>query len=462
MGSVRRDVHTAVTTLSFSAAFLCLLPLMNAAAASGLPTPAPPLDWLSGFIDRHGLWVGLLAVLLAGLSLNLTPCVYPMIPVTLAFFSGQAAGSVRRAVGLACTYVLGMSVSYAVLGVVAASTGALFGSWLQSPLVQIWIAVAIVALALSMFGLYEIRLPQAITRRIGSASTGVGGAFVMGLMVGVVAAPCIGPFIVSLLLLVSQLRNLWQGFLLFFVLGIGMGLPSLTLAVAASRLGQLPKAGAWLVWSRKALGMILLGLALFFLKPLLPARLMGLAVTGLLLGGGVYLGWLERSRASSAAFRWIRWGLGGVLVASAVAVAWPRPPAASGVTWVPYSDGAFAAAVADQRPIVIDVYADWCAPCRELDYVTFRAPDVVAAMEVVSALRIDATGEVSEEVEGFFARYRVLGLPTVLLFDRQGQEHGDLRLLGFIGPKEFLERLKQIKAGSDPKAKTLRDFVLGV
>jgi thiol:disulfide interchange protein DsbD len=344
-----------------------------------------------------------------------------------------------------------MALSYAVLGLLAASTGVLFGSWLQSPLVLIWIAVAITALALSMFGLYELRLPQAITGRLGTASTGLGGACLMGLMVGVVAAPCIGPFLVGLLLLVSQLRNPWHGFLLFFVLGIGMGLPSMVLAVAANRIGNLPKAGAWLIWSKKALGVILLGLALYFLKPLLPARVMQVAVAALLLGAGLYLGWLERSRSPGAVFRAIRWVLGSSLIVGYTAFAWrsvslvrPRPSPVAQLVWVQYSQTALEQAAREQRPVIIDVYADWCLPCVELDHVTFRHPEVVEALKDVATLRIDATGEVSAEAEALFDRYNVYGVPTVLLFDRGGQERKDLRLLGFLGPKEFLERLKQI------------------
>jgi len=400
-------------------------------------------EWLDGVLSQHGLWWGLPAVFLVGLSLNLTPCVYPMVPVTLAFFSSQAAGSLWRAARLAGCYVLGVALTYAVLGLAAAKTGALFGSWLQRPAVLAALAAVVVALALSMFGLYELRPPRALTRRFGQASAGSWGAFLMGLVVGLVAAPCIGPVVLSLLLLVGRLGDPFAGFLLFLVLGLGMGTPYLALGVAANRVGHLPKAGVWLVWSKKALGVLLLGLALFFLKPLLPERAAWLSAAALLAGAGAYLGWLERSRGRGAGFTWVRRVVGGTLITAALVMAWPRPQP-SLVAWVPYSEAALEAAQREHRPIIIDIYADWCLPCVEMEHVTFRDPDVAQALQLVATLRVDATRGVSKEAERFLDRYRIYGAPTMLFFDRSGHERAGLRLLGFAAPDEFLERLRQV------------------
>lgn len=405
---------------------------------------ASPLSWLSDVISQRGIWVGLLAVFAGGLALNLTPCVYPMIPVTVAFFSQQASGARLHTAWLALLYVVGLSLSYAVLGAVTASAGALFGSWLQHPAVLLAIAVGIVALALSMFGLYELRLPQALTQRLGQAPAGAAGAFVMGLAVGFIAAPCIGPFVAGLVLLVAQRGSPWFGFVLFFTLGLGMGLPYVVLGMATQHINRLPKAGPWLVWSKKALGVVLLGLALFFLKGLLPARAFSLGVTGLLLAAGVYLGWLERTSTPSRRFTWFRHAVGVALIVVSIAAAWPRTPAAPLVAWVPYTEAAFEEAQRAQQPILIDIYADWCLPCVEMDHVTFRHPDVVRALSSVATLRLDVTDEVSEEGERLIRQYRVYGAPTILVFDRTGKERTTLRVLGFMTPAEFLEVLEQI------------------
>ena len=410
------------------------------------------MDWLAEFIHQHGLGLGLLAVFVGGLALNLTPCVYPMIPVTLAFFSSQAALSMsrpsdvfRRAVLLATCYVLGLSLNYAILGLIAAKTGALFGSWLQQPAVLLVIAAIIVALALSMFGFCDVRLPSSLTQRFSRASSGYGGAFVMGLVVGIIAAPCIGPFVLSLLLLVSQLGNPVVGFLLFFMLGLGMGTPYLVLGVAANRVGRLPKAGPWMVWSKSVLGVILLGLALYFLRPLLPDRLLRAVVIVWLAAGGVWLGWLQPVDTRSKRFRAVRQVLGVVFLMGALTWGWPQPPAGPRVAWQPYTDTAFQRAQQQHQPVLIDIYADWCAPCVEMDHFTFRHADVVAALGSFATLRLDVTSSVSLEGQRLLQQYNIFGAPTILFFDRSGTERTELRLMGFVPAEEFLRHLRRLE-----------------
>ena len=404
----------------------------------------PPLDWLGETIERRGLWLGLVAVFAAGFALNLTPCVYPLIPVTLAFFSRQTAQRRLPAAWLAAAYVLGISLSYAVLGVIAAKTGSLLGFWLQQPLVLLATAGMILALAMSMFGVFELTVPQALLRPLSRVSDGIRGAFLMGLGIGLIAAPCIGPFVLGLFVFISQRADVWTGFLIFFTLGLGMGLPYFVLATALGRVARLPKAGAWLVWSKQVLGCVLIGLALYMLKPLLPSGGFSIAIAVLLLAAGVYVGWLARSPEMRRRAVWIRRVAGSVLIASAVSVAWPRTPAVAPVAWVPYSEAAFESAKRAKRPILIDIYADWCLPCVEMDHVTFRHPDVVRALSSVTTLRLDVTDEVSEEGERLIAQYRIYGAPTILLFDRTGKERTALRILGFVDPEEFLQILQQI------------------
>lgn len=403
-------------------------------------------EWLADVVSRQGLGLGLFAVFAGGLLLNLTPCVYPMIPVTLAFFNRQSEGSIRRTLGLAILYAAGLSLSYAILGLFASRTGALFGSWLQSPVVILAMASVIVGLSLSMFGLYELRPPQWVMQRLGQASTGAWGAFLMGLSVGLVAAPCVGPFLVSLMLIVGKMSNPAAGFLLFFTLGFGMGLPSILLAVAAQRASRLPKAGQWLIWVKKGLGVVLLGVAAWLIKPLiLPAAFRWLVVL-LLLGSGVYLGWLERSQSRGKKLLWVRRVVGIALLAAALACFLPQGPSIPSVSWQPYTPAALQRAAAARKPTLIDVYADWCLPCVELDRVTFRHPEVVAALQSWSALHIDVTHSATADAEALFQKHDIYGVPTVLLIDAAGVERADLRVTGFVSPAELLQRLKQLQA----------------
>ena len=198
----------------------------GAAAATAAPGAANDFGAL---LERKGLLGALLVVFGWGLLLNLTPCVYPVIPLTVGFFGGQAAGQSRRLFGLAAVYVLGMATTYSALGVAAALSGKLFGSALQSPWVLVGVAAVLTALALSMFGLYDIRMPTSWMQKAGARAGGA-GAYAMGLLVGVVAAPCIGPVVLALLAFVAARQDAAFGFLIFFVLSLGLGLPYLFLA----------------------------------------------------------------------------------------------------------------------------------------------------------------------------------------------------------------------------------------
>ena len=194
---------------------------LTRAGAAGSTAAAGASRDFGDMLDRHGMFLVLLSIFVGGLALNLTPCVYPVIPLTVGYFGNQAAGSSRRRFGLAGLYVLGMATMYSVLGVVAALSGRLFGATLQNPWVLGAIAAALVAMALSMFGVWEIRMPTTLMNRAG-ARAGAAGAFGMGLFVGVVAAPCVGGFIVGLLAFVAARQDPYLGFLFFFTLSLGL------------------------------------------------------------------------------------------------------------------------------------------------------------------------------------------------------------------------------------------------
>ncbi|HPA52122.1 MAG TPA: cytochrome c biogenesis protein CcdA [Thermoanaerobaculia bacterium] len=416
-----------------------LFPLAGARApeAGGAAEAAPAAAPESGPFSGRSLPAILGLVFLAGLALNLTPCVYPLIPITVGFFSRQSEGKTSRTFGLAVAYVLGMSVTYSALGVFAALSGSLFGSWLQKPAVLVVIAAVVLALALSMFGLYELQAPHFITDRTGSKG-GVLGALTMGLFVGFVAAPCIGPFVLSLLTYVAQQGSAPLGFALFFTLAMGLGLPYLVLGTVSGSLKAMPRSGEWMIAVRKVFGFVLVALAAWFLRPLLPERAFAWAVALPLLAGGVWFLFFEKAGAGVRWFRGLKVALGLALLAVG---AWFVVPSkhAEGLAFQPYSDAALASASAAGKPVVIDFFADWCLPCKELEKFTFTDPAVAKALDGWVLLKADLTKSASPEVAALRTRWNVQGVPTIVFVGPDGKETLP-RVVQFEKPAAFLSR----------------------
>ncbi len=403
---------------------------------------APPPGGAAGGGGGADLFAGkslplvLALVFLSGLALNLTPCVYPLIPITLGFFSRQSAGRTSQTFGLALVYVLGMSVTYSALGVFAALSGSLFGAWLQKPAVLVGIALLVVALALSMFGLYEIQAPHFITDRTGSRA-GAAGALTMGLFVGFVAAPCIGPFVLSLLTYVAAKGSVPAGLGLFFTLAMGLGLPYLVLGTLSGSLSKLPRSGEWMETVRRVFGFALVALAVWFLRPLLPPRLWDAGVAAPLVAGGLWLLFFERSGRDIAWWKGVRVALAVGLLAAGTLFALP-PKAAARLSFSSYSEAALGSAAG--RPVMIDFAADWCLPCKELDEKTFTDPAVIAAGKGWVFLKADLTRTGEPEVEALREKWAIRGVPTIVFLGPDGKETGE-RVVGFEPPEEFVRHL---------------------
>ncbi len=384
----------------------------------------------------------LITVFLGGLALNLTPCVFPLIPITIGFFSQQTKGRSGNAFGLAFAYFIGIVLTYSVLGVLAALGGAIFGGALQNPVVVGVVVVVLLALAASMFGAWEIR-PPAWAMQASGGRSGMLGALIMGLLMGIIAAPCIGPFVIGLLTFVGQKGDPVFGFFVFFALASGLGLPYLLLGTFTGLINRLPASGAWMIGVRRVFGVILIAMAAYFAAPMLPGTggdwLMGLT----LVIGALYLLVVDRTGHEQPAIdRVMRLVSAGILVVGLamlpIGLGGGGQAAADGdhLAWQTYDGAAFREAVGSGQPVIVDFYADWCAPCRELDEKTFSDPVVREVLNGFVRFKVDQT-RASEEAVALAREFNVRGVPTVMVY-RDGAEV--FRLTGFETPEAFLKR----------------------
>jgi thiol:disulfide interchange protein DsbD len=398
-----------------------------------------------GLIDK-GLGYAVIAFFLFGLALNLTPCVYPVIPLTIGFFAGQSRQKGSRIFTLALCYVVGIALVFSVLGLVSALAGKQWGFLFQNPWFVILVTIIVLSMAASMFGAFELTVPSSLMTSLGQSRRGVIGSFVMGLTVGVVIAPCAAGIIVGLIGLVAKLGIVAKGTLLFFVMGLGLGLPYLLLAMSSSALNRLPKSGMWMVWIRKLFGILLIGVALYLLVPqgslVHNQQAFYLGVLGIF--GGLLLGFLESSKGYGRAFRITRSVFGCLLiVVGALLVNQSIHSQPAHIDWEDYDGRPVAELQKDNKPILIDFYADFCAACKRLDQETFSDKVVAEAARQFVMVRVDCTSP-DDKTRLLTKRFGVSGLPTIVFLSAEGEEVRSERVVGFLGPEEMFQKMKRL------------------
>lgn len=398
-----------------------------------------------------------------GVLTSLTPCVYPLIPITVSIFGAKQSQSRAQAMALSGLYVLGIALTYSALGATAALTGRAFGTVMQNPWVLGGVALVFVVMAASMFGAFELQLPASLQARLSTVGgTGYAGALAMGLVAGLIAAPCTGPVLAAALAFVATKGSVAYGVGIMFTYALGIGL--LFFLIGAFSV-SLPKSGPWMDTVKSVFGVALLAMALAYAKDLFPAVrsifsaapaaalvAAGVAAAGILLGAltGSFGGSPGEKVAKGAG---VAMTVLGIFYATGAASARSSQAGAEGgIAWLVNAEpGGLARARAEGKPVIIDFWGDWCAACVELDKTAWSDPGVREEAKRFVTIKIDnsadklADPKVSDAVDAVFAKYGILGQPTVLFIDPQGRElPASSRVTAVVGAVEMLRRMRAV------------------
>ena len=395
---------------------------------------------------------------LLGLGLAFTPCVLPMLPLLSAIVIGQnQRPNMWRAFALSFVYVQGMALTYTLLGLIVAAIGLPFQVALQHPYVMIGLSIIFVLLALSMFGVFTLQLPSSLQTKLSLLSQqqkagAFGGVFLMGMIAGLVASPCTSAPLSGALLYVAQSGDLFTGAITLYLLALGMGVPLILITLFGNKI--LPKSGMWMETVKKLFGFVMLALPVFLISRILPdewtPRLWAMLGTAFFIWFAFQMpkngtGWVFRILFLVAAMISVKplqtWVWGESQAPSAV-----ENKAVSHVEFKKVkSEAELQQALAENnKPLVmLDLYADWCVACKEFEKETFSDSSVQKAFGDILLLQVDMTKN-SEENRALMTKYKVLGLPTILFFNRDGKEIEGSRVNGFMPPVEFLQWIEKI------------------
>ena len=365
---------------------------------------------LTGMLQNISPVVLLVSFFILGLAMALTPCVLPMLPIMSSVIFGSKNERHRnvsklRSSMLALSYVLGMAIMYSVAGMITAALGANIQVWLQNPWVLGAFALLLLALAASLFGFYELRLPQALHNKIdriaGKQEGGsVVGAFMLGAISTLIASPCVTAPLAGVLAFIAQTGSIPLGGILLFVMALGMGLPLMLFAIGAR--GLLPKAGAWMTIVQRIFGVLLIGLAVWVASPI----------------------FTNSKTSSNETMHQLESGLVFQRVATSAQL-----------------EAVLIQAKQKRQPVLLDFYADWCVTCKEMELLTFSDEKVKTALSTYLLIQVDVTKNTVEH-QRILKQYVLFGPPAILFFDANGEEKLSRRVIGFMKAERFLERLQ--------------------
>lgn len=402
-----------------------------------------------------------------GFLLALTPCVFPMIPILSGIIVGEGEHITRsRAMLLSINYVIAMALTYSILGVIAGH----FSFNLQAASQNVWVlsffSGVFVLLALSMFGFYEFHLPARWQSKLSSSHNQehhgtYKGAFIMGVLSAIIVGPCVAPPLAGALLYISQTGNALLGGLALFAMGLGFGVPLLIVGATSGEL--LPRAGLWMERIKHVFGVIMLGVAIWFLERILPASLSLILWAALFITTAIFMGALDRIEAITTSWQRLWKGLGIILLVYGIALVvaatqgtgtvlepFNKQMSVAATTALPFKkisnldelDKELKQAKAEGRTVMLDFYADWCVVCDEMEAYTFSDPAVQKTLQSVTLLKIDVTKN-NDDDKAFLKQFDLFGPPAILFFNKDAVEIKSHRLVGFVKADPFIKHVIQ-------------------
>jgi len=427
------------------------------------PAPASEQNRLADMLKQDSLLLTLLAFFAGGLLLSFTPCVFPMYPILTGIIVGQGEGlTTKRAFTLSFFYVQGMAITYTILGIVVALAGAQFQAAFQAPIVLIGLSALFIFLAMSMFGLFNLALPSSWQNKLNNISGkqkggSVAGVVIMGVISGLVASPCTTAPLTGALLYISQTGNVVLGASALYALSLGMGLPLLILGSSGGKL--LPKAGNWMNIVKNIFGLLLLAVPILLLSRIIPAVMVEWLWAILLLASASYFYVVNQNSAENKT-KGFWFGVRSLLIFIALffganqvyqlvftqnqsgSIANVQTTASndkvfSKVKSLPELTQAVKQANSQGKTVMVDLYADWCVACKEFEHYTFNAPQVKLALNNTKLIQIDLTNFNGPNSIELVKHYKILGLPSILFFNLQGQELTKNRVTGFMSADDF-------------------------
>ncbi len=467
------ELPPAVTTVALTEPTGAEADRREASAASASPERVSEQDQIAARLADTGIFGAMAIFFVLGLLLSFTPCVFPMIPILSGIIAGQGDSlTTRKAFFLSLAYVLAMALTYAIVGVIAG----LFGANLQATFQNAWVlgafAAIFVALSLSMFGFYDLQLPSSVQTKLTQISNKqqggtLTGAAIMGALSALIVGPCVAPPLMGALIFIGKTGDAVLGFFALLGLGLGMGAPLLAIGTSAGKL--LPRAGAWMDAVKAVFGVLLLAVAVLLVERVIPAAVAMVLWGLLLISSGVYLGALTQHGPQASGWSKLWKSLGVALLLYGVlmligAAAGGRDtiqplrglaPATGGqgavaaharferIKTLADLEQAVAAAQAQDTPVMLDFYADWCVTCKEMERYTFPDPAVQQALERYVVLQADVTANDAEDKALMQERFGIPGPPAMLFFDRNGQEQRGWRLVGFVPAEHFAAHLNE-------------------